>query len=111
KKVPERHWEGSGPEFALPWGGRSWTLNVDEAEPGPRYKGNHSVSKLLSLHGLAAAGRFETHVFTPATLVFVERYRSRVQATFAPPGWGGLIVRAAWSPACAGEGLDLEVQA
>ena len=41
----------------------------------------------------------------------VERYRARVQATFAPRGWGGLIVRAAWSPSCGGAGVDLEVQA
>ena len=50
-------------------------------------------------------------MFTPATLVSVERYRARVQATFAPPGWGGLTVRAAWSPSCGGAGVDLEVQA
>ena len=41
----------------------------------------------------------------------VERYRARVQATFAPPGWGGLTVRAAWSPSCGGAGVDMEVQA
>jgi hypothetical protein len=44
-------------------------------------------------------------------MVNVERYRARVQATFAPPGWGGLTVRAAWSPSCGGAGVDLEVQA
>ena len=66
---------------------------------------------LVFTPGLAAAGRFETDVFTPATLVSVERYRARVQAMFAPPGWGGLVVRAAWGPSCGGAGVDLEVQA
>jgi hypothetical protein len=69
------------------------------------------LNRLLSLYGLAAAGRFETEVFTPATLVGLERYRARIQATFAPPGWGGLTVRAAWGPSCGGAGVDLEVQA
>ena len=109
--MSESQWEGSGGSFTLSWGGRPWTLNVDEPEPGLRSKVDVGFASLLCLHGLAAAGRFETHVFTPATLVNVERYRSRVQATFAPAGWGGLIVRAAWSPSCGGAGVDLEVQA
>jgi hypothetical protein len=66
---------------------------------------------LLSLHGLKAPGRFEDRVFTGTTLVGVERYRSRIQATYAPGDWGGLTVRAAWSPSCKGAGVDLEVQA
>jgi hypothetical protein len=111
--VSESQWEGSGGSFTLSWGGRPWTLNVDEPEPGLRSKvdARFGFASLLCLHGLAAAGRFEAQVFTPATLVNVERYRSRVQATFAPAGWGGLIVRAAWSPSCGGTGVDLEVQA
>jgi hypothetical protein len=66
---------------------------------------------LLSLHGLKAPGRFEDRVFTGTTLVGVDRYRSRIQATYAPGDWGGLTVRAAWSPSCNGAGVDLEVQA
>jgi hypothetical protein len=109
--VSERHWQGSGGQYKLLWGGRPWTLDFDLAEPGLRCDMDHWCSSLLSLYGLAALGRFETEVFTPATLVNVERYRSRVQATFAAPGWGGLTVRAAWSPSCGGAGVDLEVQA
>jgi hypothetical protein len=109
--VSDCHWHGSGGEFTLPWGARSWTLKFDEPEPGLRCERDLWFSKLLSLNGLAAAGRFDSQVFSPATLVTVERYRSRVQATFAPPGWGGLTVRAAWSPSCAGVGVDLEIQA
>jgi hypothetical protein len=50
-------------------------------------------------------------VFSAPTLLSVERYRARVQATYAPRDWSGLIVRAAWSPSCGGAGVDLEVQA
>ena len=58
------------------------------------------------------AGRFEDRgIYAATALVGVERYRSRIQATFAPADWGGLTVRAAWSPSCNGAGVDLEVQA
>jgi hypothetical protein len=109
--LPENHWEGSDGDFTLNWGGRHWTLKFDESGPGLRGDVGPWSSKLLSLHSLAEVGRFENAVFTAATLVSVERYRSRVQATFAPRGWGELTVRAAWSPSCGGAGVDLEVQA
>jgi hypothetical protein len=62
------------------------------------------------LVALRAVGRFQTSVFTPATLLGYERHRERVLATFAPPDWGGLIVRAAWSPVT-DDSVELEVQA
>ncbi len=111
QEVPDNDWAGSGLQYTLDWGGRQWTLAFDEADPGLRSETAEWSSNLLSLHGLAATGRCATEVFTPATLVSVERYRARVQAVFAPPGWAGLTVRAAWSPSCAGAGVDLEVQA
>jgi hypothetical protein len=111
REVSESHWEVSGREYTLAWGGRVWTLSFLESDPGLRSRADGWSSSLLSLHGLAAIGRFESEVFTPATLVNVERYRSRVQATFGPPAWGGLTVRAAWSPSLDGTGVDLEVQA
>jgi hypothetical protein len=109
--VFESRWEESGGSYILSWGGRPWTLKVDEPEPGLRSKVDSGLASVLCLHGLAAAGRLESQVFTPATLIHVERYRSRVQATFAPQGWDGLTVRSAWSPSCGGAGVDLEVQA
>ena len=33
----------------------------------------------------------------------------KVRATYAPPGWGGLVVRASWSAAL-GDAVDLEIQ-
>jgi hypothetical protein len=109
--VSESSWEESGGIYTRSWGGRPWTLKVDEPEPGLRSKVDVGFASVLSLHGIAAAGRFESQVFTPGALIKVERYRSRVQATFVPSGWGGLTVRAAWSPTCGGAGIDLEVQA
>jgi len=44
------------------------------------------------------------------TLAGVELFRSRVEATYAPPDWGGLKIRASWSPTEAGDGMDLEIQ-
>src|SRR5208282_4662545 len=69
-----------------------------------------SFVKLLSLDGLAQAGRFERGAFTAATLVGFERRRARVQATFAPPGWGGLVVRVVWSLDAPREAIDVLVQ-
>jgi hypothetical protein len=107
----EGHWQGSGDTYTLSWGGRSWALDLHEPDPGLRCAEEPCGGTLLSLHGLKAPGRFEDRVFTGTTLVGVERYRSRIQATYAPRDWGGLTVRAAWSPACNGAGVDLEVQA
>jgi len=108
--VQRTHWTGPGPVFSLTWGGRPWTLKVDEACPGLRGESDCAGVKLLSLHGLAQVGRFESAAFTGATLVGFERLRCRVQATFAPRGWGGLVVRAAWSPTAGRDAIDLEVQ-
>jgi hypothetical protein len=83
---------------------------LDAAEPGLRWEGDGKAGCLLSLVALRAAGRFEPYAFTAATLVDCELHRDRVQATFAPPDWGDLIIRAAWSKAAA-DAVDLEVQA
>jgi hypothetical protein len=107
----ENQWDGSGRDYTLSWGGRHWTLKFDEDDPGLSCDVGAWSARLLSLHGLATVGRFEDQVFASATLVSVEQYRNRVQATYAPRGWGGLTVRAAWSPSCGGAGVDLEVQA
>jgi hypothetical protein len=107
--VDELCWNGSGPEFTLIWGGREWTLKVDGPCPGLCLSSSETPSKLLSLDHLAGPSRRDFEAFTPQTLVDVERYRSSVRATFAPPSWGGLRVRAAWSAAAA-EAVDLEIQ-
>jgi hypothetical protein len=92
------------------WGGHLWTLKADEDCPGLHRASDRATARLLSLHGLARAGRFEAGAFAAASLVHFERLRSRVQATFAPQKWDGLLVRAAWSPARGGDAVDLEVQ-
>jgi hypothetical protein len=84
---------------------------LDQAGPGLCCRSERSVQKLLSLIGVATAGRFERAAFNSATLLGFERWRERVQATFAPPGWGGLLVRAAWGPDARGEAIDFEIQA
>jgi hypothetical protein len=94
----------------LNWGGRSWTLKVDDVDPGVRWEGEKAGARVLALDGLSEAGRFHTGALTGATLVCFERHHERVEATYAPPGWGGLVVRAAWGPGPAHHALDLEVQ-
>jgi len=108
--VRPSHWTGTGPDFHLSWGGREWTLKLDEDCPGLRSRSDRSNVKLFSLHGLAQAGRFESGAFRAATLVGFEHRRARVQATFAPPGWGGLVVRAAWCSVAPRDAIDLEIQ-
>jgi hypothetical protein len=109
--VGPSHWTGAGPEFNLDWGGRRWTLKVDAARPGLHSKSDDStIIELLSLQGLAQAGRFDSEAFNLGTLICFERWRERVQATFAPPGWGGLLARAAWGPDSRHEAIDLEIQ-
>jgi hypothetical protein len=78
--------------------------------PGLRPVGTVTSTKLLCLEGLAQVGRSDANPFNSTTLVGFERQRTRIEAVFGPPGWGGLLVRAAWSPTPEIEGVDLEVQ-
>ncbi len=63
----------------------------------------------MALEHVAAVGRCDVEAFAGRSLVSWARQGSRLEATFAPPAWPGLNVRAAWQPT--GEvGFDLEVQ-
>jgi len=64
----------------------------------------------LALDGVAAVGRFDPTALSAKSLVRVERLAERVEATYAVSRWGGLEVRASWSPTSRHDGIDLEVQ-
>jgi hypothetical protein len=68
-----------------------------------------SIGPLLGLEGVAAVGRWSPDALSGATLAGFERRFDRVEATYAPPDWGELAVRAAWSPS-GDDGVDLEIQ-
>ena len=103
-----RHWTGTGPAFGIEWGGQSWTLRVDGDRPGLT-SADGTLGPLLSLVGVAEVGRSAPDALSGATLVGCECRLGRVEATYAPPGWADLTVRAAWAPHGV-EGLDLEIQ-
>jgi hypothetical protein len=107
--VDESPWRGSGPEFTLSWGEGQWALKLDGPCPGLWLAEADVPTKLLALDRLAVPGRCDFEAFSGKTLVGCERYRRSVRATFAPPSWGGLLVRASWS-AAVGDVVDLEVQ-
>jgi hypothetical protein len=107
--VQEFGWKGSGPEFTLFWGGRNWTLKVDDPCPSLCLEKDEVPPKLLSLDRLGRPGLSDLESFNGKTLVECERHRSSVRATFAPPSWGGLRLRASWT-ASAGDAVDLEIQ-
>ena len=107
-----RSWTGDGPAFEIEWGGRTWTLRVDGDRPGLTSNPastDGTLGPLLALAGVAEVGRADPGAFSGSTLVGFERRLGRVEATYAPPGWAELTVRAAWAPHEA-DGLDLEVQ-
>jgi hypothetical protein len=107
--VDQSPWQGSGPEFSLTWGSRQWILKLNEACPGLCLDQPANPAKLLALDWLAAPARCDFDAFNPSTLVEYERYRQSVRASFAPPSWSGLRVRASWwstSPFV----VDMEVQ-
>jgi hypothetical protein len=101
---------GSAPVFLLGGGNGHWLLVLDETHPGLSWQEGGARGKLLSLHSLAGIGRCDEAAFGRNALIGVAQHRGRVEATFVPPGWRGLRVRAAWSTAPVGEGVDLEVQ-
>jgi hypothetical protein len=84
-------------------------LKLDGACPGLCLDRDDVPPKLLALDRLATPLRCDLEAFTAKTLVGFERYRTSVRATFAPPSWGGLLVRATWSAARV-DFVDLEVQ-
>jgi hypothetical protein len=108
--VVETLWNGTGPVFTLFWGGRDWTLNVEDPRNGLRLQTGESLPRLLAPDRLAAPKRCDRDAFTRKTLVAFERYRSSVQATYAPRSWGGIQVRAAWTARAQHDTLDLEIQ-
>jgi hypothetical protein len=101
-------WRRSGSEYDLAWAGGEWTLDLQGEFPGLLRPG--VAGSILSLEGVASAGRSEVGVFRRGNLRDVELIRGRVQATYEPPGWGDLRVRAAWRPDEGGRYIDLEVQ-
>jgi hypothetical protein len=56
-------------------------------------------------------GRCDLAALGPDSLVRLEVVRNHARATFTPPGWGGLQVRASWTPTEDAEGIELEIQA
>jgi hypothetical protein len=85
-------------------------LKLDENHPGLSCQEGITRGKLLALQSVATVGRCDEEAFGSASLIGVAQHRGRVEATFAPPGWDGLRIRAVWAPAPVGEGVDLEVQ-
>jgi hypothetical protein len=107
--VSQRMWRKTASGFTIPWGGHLWTLRVDSERPGLRPT-NPPQGPILALDGVSVPGRNDPGALSGDTLSKVEMVRSRVEATYKPADWGGLRVRASWSPTLEGQGVDLEIQ-
>ena len=102
------HWRAAGTRYEREWGGRSWSLAVDAANPGLVSESGR-VGPVLALDGLSARDRSGPDALGGASLIAHESLFDRVEALYSPEGWGSLRVRATWTPR--GEDiLDLEVQ-
>jgi hypothetical protein len=97
-------------EYNLTRGGRRWTLQLDSDGPG-LCAADQPRDQILTLGGIAAIGRFDPNALSHESLVGADRSGDRVEARFAPSGWGGLQVRASWSLPERLDGIDLEVEA
>jgi hypothetical protein len=107
--VSQRKWRKTASGYTIAWGGHLWTLLVDAELPGLR-PANPLHSSILALQGVAVPGRTDHRALSGETLAKVELVRSRIEATYTPADWGGLCVRASWSPTLEGQGIDLEIQ-
>ncbi len=105
------NWQGTGPKFGLDLRSISLSLNLEEADPGLELARCHGKARLLALHGLGQAGRYDPLAFSAQSLAAWDVTRGRLAVTYTPVGWGGLTVRAAWSPMSSGDGVGLEIQA
>ncbi len=102
-------WRAEGTFYEREWGGRTWRVRVDEPKVGLRGEDSR-VGPILALEGLSDSGRVDPNAFGPASLIGHEVRFDRVEATFAPEGWGSLRIRAAWE-ARGDDVVDLEIQA
>ena len=68
------------------------------------------MARRLCLEHVSTIGRQDEGAFDGPSLVSFERHRGRIQATFAPPAWHGLSVRATWELTPDLDGFDLQVQ-
>ncbi len=107
--MSQRTWQGAGSTYTISWGNRPWTLELEADRPGLRLN-DRPEDCVLALDGVATVGRFDPDALSGKSLIRVERLAQRVEATYAAPLWGGLEVRASWSPTSRHDGIDLEVQ-
>lgn len=103
-------WRGDGPVLTSDLAGRTWRLALDDPHPGLSWSDAGYQARILTLDHVAAAGRRDPSAFAGPSLVSWGRHGNRLEATFTPPAWPGLNVRAAWSPTADQSGFDLEVQ-
>ena len=104
-----RHWSGSGSTREIDWDGVTWTLRADDDRPGLR---SARLGPLLALEGVSEVGRWEPSALSAASLESLECRFDRVEATYRPPGWGEMTVRASWFPVDEdGMGLEIELSA
>lgn len=103
-------WQGGGSEFSITIAGRSWTLKLDGPRPGLAATDGRFHVAVLGLRHVSTTARRHEEVFDGSSLESCEAHRNRVQATYAPRGLSGLIVRATWEPSPSRDGFDLEVQ-
>ncbi len=102
-------WRREGDEFHVAWADADRAFGFADGRAGLLRRG--TPGPFLSLVGLAAVGRREEGSFTAATLAEIDVVHGRLLATFKPPGWHDLVVRAGWGLCREGKGMDLEIQA
>lgn len=104
-----RTWQEAAPGYEFEWGGRVWTLALDDPIPGLRVRGG-TAGPLLALEGMASEGEPAREGFPGSASVVFHPGDARVEAVFTVPGRDHLTIRAAW--VLSGEdAVDLDVEA
>ena len=110
--MAQRAWEEANGSLTISWNGEPWRLGFEADRLGLcRLTESGAGEALLSLQGLGMVGRCDLTALGPDSLVQLEVVRNHARATFTPQGWGGLQVRASWTPTEDSEGIELEIQA
>ena len=103
-----RNWVGDGRRYSIEWEQGSWSLDFGNETPGLRRVNSADDWLVLAMSRLADVGRCDPAVFAPGNLHSVEVRFNRVEATYLPREWPGLLVRASWQP-IGDDAIDLEV--
>ena len=91
------------------WGGRPWSVRLDDPTPGLSPLASSPPVRLLAILGASVAGEPDAGI-VPVEVVVHEVAQGDVVTSYRVVVGGEVAIRAAWSAAPGVDGVDLEIE-